>query len=253
MTPGLRYSDYDDFAWMYNRHWGDRFTPVAVAVIERLVLPGLPAGAAVLDLCCGTGQLARELSGRGYTVTGLDGSGEMLKFARENAPGARFILDDARTFNLPAKYDTVVSVFDSLNHVMELEELAAVFRNVRGCLKPGGRFLFDMNMEPGYLKKWQGFYGIVEDDHVCLFPNSYDADRRTGRVDFTIFRLDDTGWRRTDFSLTQKCYAEGEIRSALAGAGFSDVEGFAYDRDNRLAALTPDSGRAFFLCRKQMA
>ena len=72
------YSDYDPFAWVYNRHWGNNFTALALLVLDRLVLPYLPARARILDLCCGTGQLARALSARGYQVTGLDGSKEML-------------------------------------------------------------------------------------------------------------------------------------------------------------------------------
>jgi len=68
------YSDYDPFAWVYNKHWGDSFTQHALPVLEKLVLPHLPAKARILDLCCGTGQLAQVLIERGYQVTVLDGS-----------------------------------------------------------------------------------------------------------------------------------------------------------------------------------
>ena len=65
-----RYTEYDPFAWVYNRHWGTytfRFCPI----LEVLVLPELAPHAQVMDLCCGTGQLARWLTDRGYCVTGL--------------------------------------------------------------------------------------------------------------------------------------------------------------------------------------
>ena len=125
MRESNRYSDYDDFAWMYNRHWGSRFTPLALAVLGELVLPEISAGAAILDLCCGTGQLARFLSEEGYDVTGIDGSEKMLKYAREIAPGVRFICEDARTFDLPPSFDLVTSFFDSLNHVMTIKDVTA--------------------------------------------------------------------------------------------------------------------------------
>ena len=83
------YSDYDTFAWVYNKHWGNQFTPTALSVIEKLVLPKISSNASILDLCCGTGQLARLLSERGYTITGIDGSAEMLKYAKENAAEVR--------------------------------------------------------------------------------------------------------------------------------------------------------------------
>ncbi len=145
-----RYSDYDPFAWVYNKHWGESFTHLALDVMEKLVLPYLPAKARILDLCCGTGQLAQRLIAHGYQVTGLDGSGEMLRFARENAPAAEFIMDDARSFKVPAVYHAVVSTFDSLNHIMSLKELTSVFHNVYAALQEGGFFFFDLNMEEGY-------------------------------------------------------------------------------------------------------
>ncbi|MBN2076270.1 MAG: class I SAM-dependent methyltransferase [Dehalococcoidales bacterium] len=243
------YSNYDDFAWMYNRHWGNRFTPGALAVLGELVLPEITAGAAVLDLCCGTGQLAQLLSEEGYEVTGIDGSEEMLKFAREKAPGVDFICDDARTFSLPPSFDLVTSFFDSLNHVMTIEELAAVFRNIFSCLFKEGLLIFDMNLEPGFLAQWQGYYGIVEDDHVCLFPQSYDPEKRIARFDATMFRLTDY-WYRSDVTLLQKCYSVEEIRNALSEARFSILDIFDYTLENGRQDLTADSGRAFFLCEK---
>jgi len=140
------YSDYDPFASIYNKYWGDDFTPRVFPILEQMVLRQLPTGARILDLCCGTGQLAGTLTALGYRVTGIDGSPEMLKFARGNAPDAEFINADARTFKLPQQYEAVFSVFDSLNHVMSLEELTDVFRNVYAVLREGGYFFFDMNM-----------------------------------------------------------------------------------------------------------
>ena len=90
------YSDYDRFAWVYNKHWGNQFVPLALRVLEKLVFPHLPAKARILDLCCGTGQLAQALLARGHQVTGLDVSQEMLRLARQNAPTAEFIVADAK-------------------------------------------------------------------------------------------------------------------------------------------------------------
>ena len=249
MSLNRRYSDYDDFAWVYNRHWGKKFTPIALAVLEKFVLPRLSRDSRILDLCCGTGQLAHALSERGYVVSGIDGSEKMLRFARKNAPSTRFILSDARTFKLPDTFDAVVSMFDSLNHIMTLNELMIVFRNVYNCLKDGGLFLFDMNLEFGYLTNWQGCYGIVEDDHVCIFPNSYDHQKRVGQIDFTIFRFK-RNWWRSDFKLTQKCYTNEQIHSRLKKTGFAIVEAFSLDKNGKRVRVTRKSKRSFFLCQK---
>jgi SAM-dependent methyltransferase len=243
------YSDYDAFAWVYNKNWGDSFTHLALRAMEKLVLPHLPAEASILDLCCGTGQLAQVLIPRGYRITGLDGSEEMLVFARENAPAGKFIHDDARSFKLPAVHHAVVSTFDSLNHIMTLEDLTSVFHNVFAALREGGLFLFDLNMEAGYRLTWNDNFGIVADDHVCVVHSSYRPEERTARFDTTIFRLQDE-WQRTDVTLLQKCHSEAEVRSALETAGFTGIHTYAYDEQWDLQELTEESERAFFLCQK---
>ncbi len=249
--PVKRYSDYDPFAWLYNRQkWGDQFLPTALAVYDQLVAPEVPSEAAILDLCCGTGALTRVLAERGYRVTGLDGSAEMLRYARENVPDVDFILDDARTFVLEPRFDAVVSVFDSLNHILSLEEITAAFRCVYRSLKEPGLFMFDVNTAPGFTANWKGTFAIIEDDHVCVIANSYDAHARTARFEATLFRLDADGWRRTDFDLTQKAYGESELTGALNAAGFGSVSAFGFSREDGLHPLSAEDKRAFFFCRK---
>jgi len=242
-----RYSDYDPFAWAYNKHWGHRFSEQVLPILEKLMLQHLPEKARILDLCCGTGQLARTLIARGYQVTGLDGSEEMVRLAGENAPAGEFIVDDARLFKLPGVYHGVVSTFDSLNHVMSLEELTSVFRNVYVALRDEGFFVFDLNMEEGFKSRWRGSFGIVEDDHVCVVRASYHPQEDIGQNDITIFRFEDGQWQRSDLTLVQKCYSEEEVRSALQVVGLTQIH--AYDAQQDLE-LPGGVGRTFFASRK---
>jgi len=246
----VRYSDYDPFAWLYNQHWGNMFTPVAMAVANELVLPLLPKGAKILDLCCGTGQLAHLLSERGYRVTGIDGAEQMLQYARTNAPGVEFILDDARSFSTRSKYDAVICAFDSLNHVMSIEELGSVFKSVYAALTSGGIFLFDLNTESGYNYRWNGFYGVVEDDHVCIIRNSFNPQESLALFEATLFRLEGGEWGRTGFTLQQRCHPDQEVRSALKSAGLADIQVFDYTREGGLKPFSNEAHKAFYLCKK---
>jgi SAM-dependent methyltransferase len=241
-----RYADYDRFAWIYNRHWGDDFVQRTFPVLEKLFLRRLPAGARILDLCCGTGQLARLLGEHGYTVVGLDGSEEMLRFARVNAPHADFTLGDARHFTLPTPCHGVISTYDSLNHILSLEELTSVFRCVNAALRADSWFMFDLNMEEGYQARWRGSFGIVEDDHVCVVRSRYRPEERRGEIDVTMF-FPEAGWRRSDLTLTQRCYAEAEVRAGLAAAGLIDIQTHDAQRDLELPGSV---GRTFFVCHK---
>jgi SAM-dependent methyltransferase len=247
MSPKTRYSEYDRLAWFYNRYWGGPFSRLVLAIVDKLLVSHLPAQGRILDLCCGTGQLARGLVDRGFQVTGVDGSEEMLRYARENAPAAELILVDARSFELPPIFHAAVSVFDSLNHVMSLEDLTTVFRNVHAALIEGGRFLFDLNMEAGYRVRWRDHFAIVENDHVCVVRGRFDSERKLGRNDITMFRLEGNDWRRSDLTLWQKCYSESEVRSALVEAGFRAVSAYDAERD---LGMVGGRGRSFFLASK---
>ncbi len=242
-----RYTEYDAFAWIYDKYWGRDSAQRFLPIVEKLVLIRLPPNARTLDLCCGTGQLAQALARRGCQVTGIDGSEEMLRHARRNAPEVEFILGDARTFHLPAIYGATACTYDSLNHLMSLETLSQVFQHVYACLQEGGLFLFDLNMEEGYRARWRGSLGIAEDDHVCVVRASFDEGEKVGKTAITMFRLEGAIWQRSDVTLLQRCYSEQQIKSTLRAAGFIDIQ--TYDAQNDLG-WSREVGRAFFLSRK---
>lgn len=242
-----RYTDYDPFAWFYNRYWGSTFADRCLAVIEQLLLSHLPEGARLLDLCCGTGQLAGVMAAQGFQVTGLDASEAMLAIARENTPQVEFVLGDARQFSLPASFHGVLSTFDSLNHLLTIEELTAGFHSVHAALLDGGRFLFDLNMEAGYRARWRGSAAMVDEDNVCAVRAAFDPEGKIGRNEITMFRLEGERWRRWDVTLTQRCYAAEEVHGALAQAGFGEITEREAERD---LGLTGNVGRSFFLARK---
>lgn len=236
---------YDPFARFYHEYWGREIPSQIWSALEQFFLPSLAPGCRVLDLCCGDGQLAAELARRGFVVTGLDASEEMLRYARLGAPAIEFIYADARDFDAPDAYDAVVSTFDSINHFLSLKDLTLVFRNVRRALAPGGLFCFDVNLERGFRLHWQECFSVVEDDKVCVVNGEYDTDNKLGRYDFTLFRAEGGGrWRRSDFTIEERCYSSREIKAALKRAGFTSIETFDAERD---AGLADHAGRVFFL------
>ncbi len=244
------YDAYDHFARVYNQHWGF-FATKAYPILEHLVLEKLPPGCAVLDLCCGTGQLAAELSRRGYRTTGLDGSKRMIEIARKNAPDVDFVVQDARNIALPRKFAAAFSTFDSLNHVTSLGELEQVFRSVLAVLESGGYFVFDLNMEAGFRSRWRGSFAFVEENHVCVVRSSHDANENTGRMAVTLFELDGSRWVRTDVPLIQRWFEEVEIKERLRKAGFEELQSFNWN--GPIVEGSVHEGRMFFVGRKRDA
>ncbi len=243
-----RFADYDPFAWLYANYWGEEFHRQAIPVLDRLLLHLLPRKAEILDLCCGDGRITQTLTRRGYRVTGLDGSERMLAYARRRAPKAAFYLDDARRFDLPQKFDAVVSTFDSLNHIMDFEDLGKVFHNVFRCLRPGGYFAFDLNREEAYIDLWSRTSTIVDNKTVSVARGCYDTARKIALCTVVLVRLEDGLWLRSDFKLTQRCHLSGDVMAALGSAGFTATI-FDAARDLGMQGDI-GCGRDFYLARK---
>lgn len=223
MTPPARYREYDPFALLYAHYWGSEYHAQAMPLLDRLVLRLLPEGAAILDLCCGDGRVARSLHGQGFRVEGLDGSEEMLKYARRTAPEVPFHLGDARDFQLETRFDAVLSTFDSLNHVLARRDLQKVFRQVHHCLRPGGYFAFDLNREPAYTDLWSHTSGIVDAQVVSVARGDYDKAAGLATCDITLFVQRDGVWQRSDFTLTQRYHPNSFVVSSLVKAGFASI------------------------------
>jgi SAM-dependent methyltransferase len=213
--------------------------------MERLCLARLSAGADVLDVCCGVGGFAAESVQRGFNVTGIDSSAEMLRIARLNAPGARFLLADVREFCLPSQFDVAISTFDSINHILDERGLEATFRNVFTSLRPDSRFVFDMNMDEGYLLRWQGIMRGIHNGREFEIQAIYSPETRLARN--IVKWLEGAIEEHSEMVFTERCYTEEEVRAALRRAGFSGLK--VYDGHRHLG-MAGEIGRAFFVCEK---
>ena len=103
----------------------------------------------ILDLGCGTGTLTELLARKGYDMIGVDNAQEMLQIAMEKRERSGlpilYLLQDMREFELYGTVGAVVSVCDSLNYLLEKEDIVQTFRLVNNYLYPQGIFVFDFN------------------------------------------------------------------------------------------------------------
>ena len=243
-----RYRLYDGFAAFYNRYWGEYFLNDAQEGVADYLLPRLPHGGRILDLCCGTGQTAAWLAACGFRVAGVDGSEQMLRFARENAPAAELLCADARDFRLPEPVDGALATFDSMNHLPTVADLGRVFDCVFQALRPGGWFLFDINTEEGFEYAAGETYAVTADDHVGVVRSVYDATTRTGVSHITLFeRAGDALWSRRDLEIAEHCHATDAVVAALERAGFAAPEIFDATED---FGMPKAEGRLFLLAQR---
>lgn len=110
----------------------------------------------VLDLGCGTGQLAAALAD-GRSVTGVDPAAAMLEIARHRPNGERvdWVEADARDVRLGRKFDLVLLTGHAFQVFLTPSDQQAVLRTIAHHLAPGGRFIFDSrNPEMEEWRSW---------------------------------------------------------------------------------------------------
>ena len=142
-------NEYTSFANVYDtfmdnvpyKEWAD-------TIVRILSEDGINEGL-VLELGCGTGSMTEELASRGYDMIGVDYSEEMLEVAikkrEESGHDILYLHQDMREFELYGTVKAVISICDSINYILEKDDLLEVFRLVNNYLDPGGLFLFDLN------------------------------------------------------------------------------------------------------------
>jgi SAM-dependent methyltransferase len=116
-------------------------TAETVDAVEALL--GIPAGAAVLDICCGFGRIAGPLSERGYRVTGIDASPEQLRLAKERNPGPTYIKADMRR-PPEGPFDAAINLFSSFGYFDDPQDDVAALSAWRARLRPGGVLVMEL-------------------------------------------------------------------------------------------------------------
>ena len=177
-----------------------------------------------LDVGCGSGYFTRAFTKRGYMMTGLDVSVEMLDKARslalKSGLNCEYLLGDITKFKTPKKYAFVTAINDCFNYVPKAKLLTA-FKRVRDCLAKDGLFVFDISSERKFLRKIANTVSVDDrDDVTYLSFNSVVDDEVTMDVSLFVKRENST-YERFDERHTQYIYQESEILSALEGAGFT--------------------------------
>lgn len=237
---------YDLFCPIYDHFFGPDAAGATADAVARLLLPKLAPKARILDLCCGSGELAQALWRRGHSVTGIDNSQGMLNLARARVPDVNFHQSDIRYFRSSDSFDAAISAYNSLAHITTASDFLTVLANVRRCLNPDGLFVFDLYSESAYANRWKGSFSRIDDDFVCIVNASYNSSKGCGENAITTFCWNGE-WVRSDFQLTTRCYSAEEIRGMLLAANFTAIESYDAEKD---LDLPPAAGRVFWRCRK---
>jgi ubiquinone/menaquinone biosynthesis C-methylase UbiE len=248
-------SIYQRFAYFYTKgpypQYSEGMAKLLPAALERF--DAQPQ--TVLDLACGEGTFAVAMAKRGLQVTGIDLSPQMLQFARERATkekvNVKFVLQDMRSLSFEESFDLATCWFDSLNYLLELDDLEETFAGVYRALKKAGLFIFDMNTIYGLAYGWQRLPCYVQQDTPCLFEvhrPSYDLQKNIATMKITGFVKEGNRWTRMDEEHKERGYTLGEIRQCLQKAGFQELA--CWGNLQEMSEAKPNSERVWFVVQK---
>ena len=170
-----------------------------------------------------------ELARRGYDMTGVDGSPEMLTVAREAAEAAGvgerclWLLQDLREFELYGTVEAVVCCLDTVNHLTSYADLRKMLALVHNYLVPGGVFLFDVNSRTRFLEGYaDNVYTMETEDAFCIWQNEYHPKTQIADFYVTLFERDADGrYTRRDEVTRERLYPTPSLIRELKNAGFT--------------------------------
>lgn len=213
--------------------------------IRSLIEKHRPKAAAILELACGTGSILKQLESY-YEVAGADISASMLKIAARKVPQARLFHEDMTRIALGERFDVVLCVYDSINHLLGFEAWEAVFDRAHEHLVPGGLFVVDVNTEARLesfvaQRPWVTWFG----DENLLIIDVTDGGGGVSVWEIRIFEhWRSSGYRLHVEDIPEVSYPADRIRASLLER-FKTVRVY----DPARARPSPRSERLYFVCR----
>ncbi|MGN1115572.1 MAG: class I SAM-dependent DNA methyltransferase [Candidatus Ornithomonoglobus sp.] len=240
---------YKEFAYIYDKLMREDVNyPAWCDYIENLFDRHGAAPDTICELACGTGSMTAQLERRGYDMTGVDISEDMLEVAWTKLKDPRLIHSDMAKLVPYRRFDAFLCMIDGINYVIAPAQIQNTFDMVRTYLNDGGVFIFDVSTR----YKLENIIG-----NNTFIHSEYDVfyswqNRYIERLDLSDMYLNffvrDKGerYRRFEERHLQRGWSEKQLRAMLCRAGFTDIT--VYDELTFDPPKT-DSSRIVFVCK----
>lgn len=243
---------YDNFAYIYDNLMDDFDYKQWFDYIQEIFIRYNKNPVEILEMACGTGSLSYYFAKEGYKLTCFDLSDEMLSIAYDKLKrykSVKILKQDMTNFNINKKFDSVISICDSINYILDEKDLFKTFTNVYNHLSDDGIFIFDINSYYK-LKEVIGHNTFVDDrDNIfCTWQNYFDEEEDISEFYLTFFYSGEgNNFIRFDEVHQEKAYKIHEIKINLRKAGFANID--TYDAFT-FHKPSENSERINFIARK---
>lgn len=234
---------YEQFAYYYDSLMDPQFYDDYIEFIKKHVHSFYE----VLELGCGTSEIAIRLAKEDYKVFATDLSDDMIEVSKQKAmyENVDLMLQkvDMTDFSTSYPVDLILCVCDSLNYVLEENKVKDTFKNVYVSLTNEGSFVFDVN---SLYKMNTILNNYVEeaDDEEFAFKWEVTSDHN-GSVVHKVFIHDKVENDIVNETHYQKTYSVDQYKNWLKECGFNHIEVYSdFDEYNDVCE------RVIFVCRK---
>jgi len=198
--------------------------PLWITYIEKILALNDIRDKEILDLACGTGICLELWAKKGYKVTGIDASPDMLEISRKRLilyPDAQVIADDMRDFKLASPVSIITCLYDSCNYLLTDVELYSCFKCVYDNLLKNGIFIFDMNTIHALEDEWGNQAFTRKDNSIySTWSNTYDPQNRISTLKLTLNIYENGSEIVLRESHQERGYSLAAIGSLLNRTGF---------------------------------
>lgn len=236
---------YETLAAFYDSIMGDQRS--LAKSVHSMIKKSSADVKTLLELGCGTGSYLAYFS-KYCEVSGLDSSSAMLAAAREKVPSAHLYLNDMLSFDFDRKFDCIICMNDSVNHLLKKTEWKKLFSNVSRHLDTDGVFVFDVNTEHK-LENLSENPPIVHEfeDNLLVTTVSKHADKNIYNWNLRIFeRKGDSDYRLFEEDLYERAFPLSRIKNMLSGK-FKKIRTFDLERNK----VSRKSQRVYFTAVKR--
>ena len=246
---------YENFSNVYDHVMDNVPYDEWFAAIHKYLTDRGITGGTICELGCGTGIMTERFAAAGYHMIGVDQSADMLALAAEkkefSGADILYVQQSMQKLELSGPVDAMVSVCDSMNYLLQDEDMTATFTRVKKYLKPGGYFIFDLKTAYCYQSIMGNQTWVEQDDEVSyIWENFYYEDQQINEYLMTIFRRQEDSdlYERFEESHYQKAYDIEHLKKLLEKSGLEMVECLDASMDREPAE---DSERVYVIARVQ--
>ncbi|KKI88543.1 methyltransferase [Bacillus sp. SA1-12] len=246
---------YQGFAYIYDQLMKDAPYDEWITFINKAISAYYPEANRLIDVGCGTGEIAIRLAKQQLNITGVDLSEDMLSVAQsklaQNNVNILFLQQDMRDLaGFEEKFDVVTICCDSLNYLETEDDIQATFRAVNQLLGRGGLLLFDVHSLYKIHHIFAGATFADQDEDISFIWSSYAAEEPNSvEHDMTFFVKRNEGYERFDEVHYQRTYPIETYTSWLEDASFEIIK-VCGDFHFETPPIST-SERIFFVARKK--